>query len=317
MQNTFRQKLSICLIYISVLALLSSSTFVQAAVFCRSALADSPKVTHYQEISQWHESRLERLRDKDGWLTLVGLLPLEEGENRFGAAADNDLVFPEKAPDYAGVLTLKNGSVRIDVEKKVEITTTGDPVRNMALGTDADDEITVLEMGSMRFYVIERSGQYYVRVKDRESEVLKNFKGIERYPVDIKWRIEARFEPFDPPKIVKVPNILGFESEETCPGAVVFTIGGRDYRLEPLGEPGGKLFFVFGDETSGIETYGGGRFLYTDPPGSDGKVILDFNKAYNPPCVFTPYATCPLPHTANILKVRIEAGEKNYEGASH
>jgi len=281
------------------------------------ATGESTEAAYRKEIDEWHAKRVERLRDEYGWLSLVGLMPLRDGDNRFGSAADNDLVFPEKAPGHAGVLTLENGTVHLKVTALGKIESEGNPVRMMDLASDAEEGTTILDMGDLRFYVIERSGRFFVRLKDKESEARKHFKGIERYPVRGEWRIEGRFEPYDPPKKLRIPNALGMEFEETCPGSVVFEVGGVTQRLEPTADADGGLFFVFADATSGNETYGGGRFLYTDPPGPDGKVILDFNKAYNPPCVFTPFATCPLPHAENILKVKVEAGEKNYAGGGH
>jgi uncharacterized protein (DUF1684 family) len=282
-----------------------------------SAMAESSDSVYEKEINDWHAKRVERLQSEYGWLTLVGLIPLEKGENRFGSADDNDLIFPEKAPAHAGVLTLKDGIVHLDVMDAATITSEDKPVRSMNLGSDADEATTILDMGSFRFYVIKRGENYYIRLKDKEAETLKNFKGIERYPVQNEWRIEARFEPYDPPKKIIIPNALGMESEESCPGAVIFEVNGVTQRLEPMGSSHGGFFFVFADETSGNETYGGGRFLSAESPDADGQVILDFNKAYNPPCVFTPFATCPLPHADNILKAKIEAGEKNYAGAAH
>jgi uncharacterized protein (DUF1684 family) len=279
--------------------------------------AESTDAEYQKEVNDWHAERIERLRAEYGWLTLVGLIPLSEGENRFGSAGDNDLVFPDKAPEHAGVLTLNEGSVRLEVTAEGRITSDGNPVQSMILGSDADEETTVLDMGDLRFYVIKRGDRFFVRIKDPEAGALKNFKGIERYPVRSEWRIEAGFEPYDPPRKIMIPNALGMEFEESCPGAVVFEVGSVTQRLEPTSTSHGGLFFVFADRTSGDETYGGGRFLYADPPGPDGKVILDFNKAYNPPCVFTPYATCPLPHEGNILKAKIEAGEKNYGDGAH
>jgi uncharacterized protein (DUF1684 family) len=277
---------------------------------------DSDPGEYGNEINEWHKARIERLKNPNGYLSLVGLFPLEEGENRFGSAEDNDLVYPNGAPPYAGVFTLDNGAVTVRSLDGVTITAGDGPAPATPLTTDAESEPTVLAMGSFRFYVIERSGNLYIRLKDVESPLLTHFEGIDRFPVDKAWRIEGRFEPYDPPKQLMIPNILGYEFEETCPGSVAFEVGGETYRLEALAASGGRLFFVFGDGTSGLETYGGGRFLVADPPSDDGTVVLDFNRAYNPPCAFTPYATCPLPHRANQLTVRIEAGEKTY-GAGH
>jgi len=267
------------------------------------------------EIERWHQKRIESLENPEGYLSLVGLFPLVEGENRFGSAAGNDLVFPAGSPGRAGVFVLEDGEVRVDVAEGVNVTADDAAVTSAVLKSDADGRPTVLAMGSMRSYVIDRSGNLYVRLKDLDSELLKHFEGVDRFPVDAAWRIEARFEPYAPPKQILVPNVLGGEFAEECPGRVLFEVAGEAYSLEPVSASNGRLFIVFGDGTSGLETYGGGRFLYTDPPEA-GAVVLDFNRAYNPPCVFSPFATCPLPHDANRLAVRITAGEKKW-GEGH
>ena len=277
---------------------------------------ESADEIYVKEIEEWGEKREKNLRRDTGWLTLVGLYLLKDGVNRFGSDPENDIVFPQKSPSHAGVFRLAEGRVTIQVDPAVEVKSENEMVRSMAMLSDTEEKTTVLDMGSFQFYIIERAGKKYVRLKDRESELLHEFDGIEKFPIDPRWRIQARIEPYDPPKKIQIPNILGYDSEEMCPGAVLFEFEGKKYKLEPMGELGKNLFFVFGDRTNGKETYGGGRFLYTDPPGPDGIVILDFNKSYNPPCVFTPYATCPLPHSQNLLQIRIEAGEKSY-GVKH
>lgn len=281
----------------------------------RSAAPDTAGAAAYRHrIDAWHAARVARLRKPDGWLALVGLYPLEQGANRFGSGKDNQMVFPKKAPHFAGTLYVQNHHLELAAMEGAGITNDGKPVQKMSIESDANGKPTVFEMGSFEFYVIDRGGELYLRLKDRESPILKEFKGIERFPVDRKWRVVARFERYDPPKPIKVPNVLGYDYDEMCPGALVFELAGKKCRLEPVTE-GKELFIVFGDETSGMETYGGGRFLYADQPGADSTVVLDFNEAYNPPCAFTPYATCPLPHKANILRVRVEAGEKAYGDA--
>jgi uncharacterized protein (DUF1684 family) len=269
-----------------------------------------------EEIDRWHQKRIESLKNPEGYLSLVGLFPLAAGENRFGSDADNAMVFPAGAPARAGVFVLEEGIVRVDVAEGVEVTTDDALVTSAVLKSDADGNPTVLAMGSLRFYVIDRSGNLYIRLKDTENELIDHFEGIDRYPVDAAWRIEARFEPYDPPKPIRIPNMVGGDSVRDCPGRVVFEVDGERCSFEPTSASNGQLFIVFGDGTSGLETYGGGRFLYADPPSNAGEVILDFNKAYNPPCVFSPFATCPLPHEANRLSVRITAGEKNW-GEGH
>ncbi len=198
----------------------------------------------------------------------------------------------------------------------VVVSHAGGPVLSLDLVSDAGGKPTVLEHRSLSFYVIERGERVGVRLKDAESEVLREFTGIDHYPVDPAWRLEARFEPFAEPRMIPVPDITGDVSEQPSHGRVVFSLAGAEQSLAPLGPPEGELFLVFGDETNGEETYGGGRFLYVGPPDAEGRLRVDFNKAYNPPCVFTPYATCPLPPPGNRLPLAVRAGEKNF-GPGH
>jgi uncharacterized protein (DUF1684 family) len=279
-----------------------------------SAAPPTPEA-HRAEIEAWRSKRLASLKRDDGWLTLVGLFWLEEGGNRIGTDPKvNRVVLPEgTAPGTLGSLDVSHGTVTLKASPEAGLTSGGRPVTAMTLRTDADGDPTVIERGRIRFYVIKRGARLAVRVKDSQSPVCLSFHGIDSFPVDSKWRFEARFDAYRPPMSIPVPNILGSVEKEESPGAVVFTVGGREYRLDAVTEAGtDELFLIFGDQTNGVETYGGGRFLYAPPPGPDGRVVVDFNKAYNPPCVFTPYATCPLPPTRNRLSIRIAAGEKKY-----
>jgi uncharacterized protein (DUF1684 family) len=183
----------------------------------------------------------------------------------------------------------------------------------MEMLPDASGDPTFLTLDSLSWFIIKRDGRFAVRLRDRESRFLKEFSGIQRFPVDSTWRIPAKLEKYDPPKQVKVPNILGSVSESESPGALVFEYEGIEFKLDPLGESLSRsLFLIFADQTNGTDTYGAGRFLYVDPPDSLGNTTIDFNKSYNPPCAFTAYATCPLPPSQNILPFRVTAGEKNY-----
>jgi hypothetical protein len=265
-----------------------------------------------QEIRAWHKKRVENLTSPDGWLSLVGLHWLKEGDNAFGSSADNHLVFPAGTPTRIGTLTLKGGKVTLTVAPGVSLLKDGQPFSGGPLRPEVEGREDVLSLGTLRFYLIRRGEQFGLRVKDSEAEARKKFHGIPTYPVSEAWRIEGRFEPVNPPRKVPVPNVLGTVEELISPGTLVFTVNGQEYRLEPVQEPGAtQLFIIFGDLTNRTDTYGAGRFLYTDPP-KDGKVVLDFNRAYNPPCAFSPYATCPLPPPQNRLKLRVEAGEKRY-----
>jgi len=278
------------------------------------ALEGNPARAHRAEWESWRSKRLESLRNPNSWLTLVGLFWLEEGENPFGSDPSNRIVFPAgKAPARMGSIQLRNGSVSVGVDPRVEVTHEGKNITQMKLQTDAGGaEPTILSSGTLAFYVIQRGRRLAVRVKDSESQARRTFNGIEAFPYDERLRVEARFEPYDPPRSIPVPNVLGAIELEKSPGALAFEWKGKTYRLDPVLEEGETdLFVIFGDATNGEETYGGGRFLYSKP-AAGGKTTLDFNKAYNPPCVFTPYATCPLPPKQNRLPFRIEAGEKNY-----
>lgn len=265
------------------------------------------------KINDWHLKRIASLKEDDGWLSLAGLYPLKEGAHAFGADSSSDMVFPPKAPDHIGWFSLKAGQISVRIKNGIEVLNHGAPVTETILKSDADGEPTTLTLGSLKWYVIKRGGEFFVRLKDKEHPNFASFKGIDRYPVSKQWRVKASFVGFDEPKTIGIPNILGQVNEEPLYGALEFTLEGETYRLAPLGDPGSDSFFIiFGDETNGEETYGGGRFVYADTPDENGITYIDFNKSYNPPCVFTGFATCPLPPAQNRLQVKITAGEKNY-----
>ena len=275
---------------------------------------------HQSEIQKWQSDRLASLTKEDGWLTLVGLFWLNEGENKFGSDTGNPVVLPRyKAPRLAGSLWLENGRVRLDTRPGVEITAEGTPVTTLDLKDDNDDSgPTILKLGSLIMNVVKRGDRIGLRVKDTQSLTRMEFKGLEYYPIDPKWHLVARFEPYQPAKTIPITNVLGMTDDETSPGALAFDVGGRIYRIDPILEKGEKdLFVMIADGTTGKETYGAGRYLYVSPPDAAGKVVIDFNKAYSPPCAFTNYATCPLPPRQNRLPFRIEAGEKKYVGTVH
>ncbi len=271
--------------------------------------------SHFEaETRAWHAGRIARLSSEDGWLSLVGLHWLEEGETRLGSAPDNALVLPASVPARLGTLTRKADTVSLALPPGVSVTVDGKPFQGGVLRTDAEGSPDTVALGTVRFFIIRRGDRLGVRVKDAEAPTRKGFHGIPTYAPSAAWRLEGRFEPSTTGKKIAVPNVLGEVEDMVSPGTVVFTVGGQEYRLSPVEEPGSnQFFFIFGDLTNRDETYGAGRFLYTDLP-KDGKVVLDFNRAYNPPCAFTPFATCPLPPPQNKLKVRVEAGEKRSGG---
>jgi uncharacterized protein (DUF1684 family) len=264
------------------------------------------------ETRAWHAERIARLTAADGWLTLVGLHWLKEGPNRFGSAADNDMVFPASVPAHAGTFMRHGDTVGLSLQPGVSPTLDGKPFTGGTLRTDAEGRPDTLALGTVHFLVIRRGERLGLRVKDSEAATRKAFHGIPTYAPNPAWRVEGRLEPAAAEHKLPVTNVLGEVEEMVSPGTVVFSFGGQEYRLTPVVEPGeNQLFFIFGDLTNRDETYGAGRFLYAELP-KDGKVVLDFNRAYNPPCAFTSFATCPLPPSQNRLKVRVEAGEKRY-----
>lgn len=306
------------LVWLVLFVLLAMVVFGGA---CRRSTTPAIDVAaHKSEVQKWQSDRLASLTKDDGWLTLVGLFWLNEGENKFGSDAENAVVFAQdKPPSVAGSFWLEQGKVRVAVRPGVEITTNGQPVTSFDLKDDNDDSgPTILKFGSLLMNVVKRGDRLGIRVKDTESRTRREFKGLEYYPIDPKWRIEARFEPYQPPKAIPITNVLGMTNDETSPGALAFDVAGKTYRIDPILEKGETDWFVMiADGTTGKETYGAGRYLYVSPPDASGKVVIDFNKAYSPPCAFTNFATCPLPPRQNNLPLRIEAGEKKYAGTVH
>lgn len=263
------------------------------------------------ETSAWQRQRVTSLTSDNGWLSLVGLHWLREGNNTLGSAPDNDFIFPEGTPAHIGTLTRRGAQVTLKLAQGVELTRAGQPFSGGALG-DSEQDADVLGLGSLRFYLIRRGEQLGLRVKDLHAPALKNFHPIPTWPASAAWRIEGRFEPAATPRKIPIPTVLGTVEELPSPGTIVFQVDGQEQRLDPVLESdSNQLFIIFADQTNRTESYGAGRFLYADMP-RDGRVVLDFNRAYNPPCAFSPYATCPLPPPQNRLKLRVEAGEKRY-----
>jgi uncharacterized protein len=264
-----------------------------------------------KEIVQWQEQRLTELKSESGWLTLIGLFWLKEGENKFGSEPDNDIVLPkEKVSGHAGSFSLHGGRVRLDSTQE-GLTVDGKPIKSLDLKSDVDDHPTIVRLASLSFQIIRRGDKFGLRVKDSQNPDRLNFKGTGFYAPDLKWRIDAQFEPYNPPKPMPITNVLGMESSESSPGAVKFEVDGKEYRLDAITEKGEThLFMILSDKTSGKDTYPAGRYLYVDPPDASGRMVIDFNKAFSPPCAFTKFATCPLPPRQNRLPFAIEAGEK-------
>ncbi len=278
--------------------------------------AQAEEVTAYQaEVESWRADRTARLTSERGWLTLIGLHFLEDGANTVGRAEDNDIVLAA-GPEHLGVVHLgKYARAKIQVNPGLDVKVDGVEMLSADLSDGRKNKPTMVTCGTMSFYVIERGGKKALRVKDSASARRREFLGIDYFPIDPTWRIEADWVPFTKPRTVSIKNILGQESSAMVLGKVVFEREGQTFELLPLqNDLGSPLFLIIADETSGEETYGAARFVYTDAP-KDGKVVIDFNKALNPPCAYTPFATCPLPPKENVLPIAVRAGEKDYRGS--
>lgn len=279
---------------------------------CSKTVADKGSPEYIKSIKEWRAERIKNLKKDNGWLNLAGLYWLKPGENTFGTNPGNDIVFPKgKAPGKIGTLILKNSNVELKVAPGVKVTEGGKPVKDMMLKNDMSGDPTVLDIGFLRWFIVQRGDRFGVRLRNLDADLVREFKGTDVYPVDESWKFKATFVKYDPPKIISIPTIIGTVEEDTCPGALLFDKDGNSYKLDAISE-GDRFFIIFADLTNGEETYGAGRFLYTSKPDSNGNVVIDFNKAYNPPCAFTPYATCPLPPKQNYMNIRVTAGEKKY-----
>jgi hypothetical protein len=271
------------------------------------------------EVRKWREDREARLKADGGWLSVAGLFWLKEGRSAFGTDPAADVVLPEgSAPAKAGAFELSGGQVTVTLLPGVVGRVGGKPVASpTVMRPDTSGSPDVLEMGALSLNVIERSGRRGVRLKDKNSPARTAFTGLQWFEIAEAYRVEARWVSHPQPKPVKVPNVLGQTEAMPSPGYAEFTLNGKPVRLDGVLEDpqAEQLFFILRDQTSGKETYGAGRFLYADLPKA-GKVVLDFNKAYSPPCAFTPFATCPLPPPQNWMPVRVEAGERTY-GKGH
>ena len=288
----------------------------RAGVLMAVALSCSPKqetkteLAYIVEVDTWHAQRVEELRSPSGWLNIAGLYWLTDGINSFGQGADNTLVFPSTMTiDKAGYFSLENGLVRQSLLPDVPVTRNGVPVeRTMIVFHPDSSRQPVMEFGSLRWFIIKRDTKYGVRLRDLNHPDLQQFTGIDRFPVDARWKVIARWEE-TPGRTIPITNVLGQTTQQAAPGVLVFELDGKEFRLDALDEGSDELFIIFGDATNTRETYGAGRYLYVPKPVG-GVVTVDFNRAENPPCAFTEFATCPLPPAQNVLNIEVPAGEK-------
>jgi uncharacterized protein len=267
------------------------------------------------ETQKWREKRETELKADDGWLTVSGLFWLKEGITTIGtdATAVDITLPPNSAPARVGSLELSNGVALLKVTDGVVVTVKDKPVSEFEMkfaeGTKPPEAFNV---GSLKLAVIKRGTRYGLRVRDKNSPERRGFKGLRWFPARASYRVVATFTPYEQPKEMKIVNVLGDELTMKTPGTLSFMLNGKKFELRPVIEDEKKLFIIFRDSTAGKTTYPAGRYLYAELP-KDGKVVLDFNRAENPPCAFTKFATCPLPPRQNFMKMAISAGEKNYK----
>jgi uncharacterized protein (DUF1684 family) len=268
------------------------------------------------DLEAWRERVEQSLRRDNGWLTLAGRFPMKDGVNTFGTGADNDIVFP---PQLAGVGPARLGSIVVDAKNKSVVlkpaegtawTSDGKPIQGDRPLSASSSKRDWVALDRISMHIIERDGKYILRLADNKSDVRANFKGRIWYEPNTAFKTTAKYIPYPPGRTIPIVNVIDEVSEEPSPGYVEFKIRGKKYKLDAVGDDGG-LFFVIRDKTSGDTTYRPSRFLYVEKkPEPNATFTLDFNRAYNPPCAFSEFTTCPLPPKQNILPVRLDAGEK-------
>ena len=267
-----------------------------------------------QDIEKWRSEREANLKTESGWLTVAGLSWLKEGTNTVGAGDKFDVRLTDNfKAGKLGVIEFRSGKAVLKLETGVEAESDGKKITGpVDLVSDETGKPTEIRTGTQTFFLIKREERYGIRLKDSNSEARRNFTGLHWFPVDEAYKVVARLEPGTETKELKVPNVLGGFFKMKSPGRLTFDFKGQKQSLQTVEEDDGSLFLIFGDQSNENETYKSGRFLYADKP-VNGETVLDFNKAENPPCAFTPYATCPLPPPGNKLAIEIKAGEKRYD----
>ena len=304
-----------------LLSLLAASSLFAVAggghFFVLPLMADqniTPSVqieNHRQAIEEWRAKRHERLTQPNGWLTLVGLEWLEDGENRIGSAADNDIHL-SGGPAYWGSVFLRDDKLLFKTADLQNVTINGDILPEAELVADTEGKPTLIASGKLSFYAIFRES-YALRIKDSQAKALQNFKGVDNYPIDESWLIDGRFTRAPEGTVIEITNVLGQVSDSPVFGSFEFDRDGKTHKLLGIGESDSEsLWFIFADRTTGHGTYGAGRYLYSDGMPENDRLIVDFNKAYNPPCAFNPYSTCPIPPQTNRMDLQVLAGEKDF-----
>lgn len=284
------------------------ATMVLVACGARQGGLDPDR--YHAEIEQWRSERVARLKGPQGYLNLAGLFWITAPVTSLGSDDANDIVLPQSAAARVGILRLTSTGIVLETEPGVDVRYEDIPVRSILVADDTTANPVTITHGPLAWTIIKRQDRYALRLRDFEHPALTGFPPLEYFPIDEDYRVRARLERFAKPKILNVDTVIeGLGWQPESPGVLVFELDGRRFELEAYAA-GDQLFLIFGDQTSGRETYPAGRFLYAAVPGTDGSTVLDFNRAYNPPCAFNDFATCPVAAPQNRLATRIEAGEK-------
>jgi uncharacterized protein len=301
-------------------------TFCFAMVFAGGLSAGDPAATDTdawkREVLDWREKHVADLKKPDGWLALAGLEWLEPGQTSFGSAPDNKIHLPG-GPEHLGVLELKDNTVRLLPPAggfPKDFMVAQSPATPQTLRVDPDNDVHAVHMtiGTLNVYVIQRAARFALRIKDANSKALQEFHGLKWYDPDPRYRFTAKWIPYNPARSVTLTTLIGTSYSAPVPGIAEFSFSGQTYRLEPVFEDSrpDNLFFILRDTTSTSTTYGACRFLYSPLPShgmeKEGELVLDFNHLENPPCAYTPFATCPLPPPGNRLKIALPVGEQRY-----
>jgi uncharacterized protein (DUF1684 family) len=275
------------------------------------------KASNYEEtILKERQEREDRFKNSErGWLGLVGLYWLRDGENKIGSSQDCDIILPSVAPGHVGIVQYNNGVATFRAARSVPVYCNGVQVTLKTLVADIHENADFLEIGDLTLVLLDRASRHLIRVWDRTSKLRKNFTGFNQYPVNPEYCLEARYIDYDTPRLISIRDVLEIYHETPFQGYVTFKLQGKTHRLEARVDEDNLMRLDFKDTTNGDTTYVGGRFLVAEMP-KNGKILVDFNRAYNPPCAYTDYATCPLPPQENRLPIRIEAGEKAYRAIS-
>ncbi|KAA6460853.1 DUF1684 domain-containing protein [Acidobacteria bacterium AB60] len=290
-----------------------------------SSTPSGPETAWRNKIQDWRAQREKEIAAPDGWLSLIALDWLKPGVNSFGSAPDNLVRIYAKAPEHMGLLTVSGKTVQLLAPSggfPSDLLLDGKPVREGTLSADEASPST-LSWHGLNVIVLPRGSRYALRVKDADAPARAQFHGLNWYAPDLHFAVEARWLPYNPPHTLKIATVIGTTLDLPAPGIAEFSLNGKTLRLEPVLEsPQDKtLFFILRDQTSQSTTYQAGRFLRAAFPdhglNAPGTLVLDFNQLYNPPCAYTPYATCPLPPDQNRLPIALEAGEQRYNAGEH